>query len=291
MMKKLAMLFLAAMLLFGACAQADNRYLIADSNTRLLTEDELWKWDYEALGYILNEIFARHGYHFEAGGKYEAYFENQDWYEESTIDRTNQEVYSRLNEIEWKNERKVKDVMGAMRNMNTTNPKGRSIHDRSGEAQIRGAFAEFEEIFLSPNRKLAVYSGPGKHYYRGANGKAMASTNGRIYAAGYDGDWLMVMYWTNGGSVRVGYASHQDAGQWVDLPDLNFSYSDAVITSRCDLTDDPAQSYTQLTRLTSGTAVRYLGRYENQRDWAYIETTVDGRMARGFVPADCVSVY
>lgn len=290
-MKRWIGMVLAAMFLLGGCALADNRYLIVDSDTRLLTESELWDWDYDALGYVLNEIFARHGYHFEEGGKYEAYFENQDWYRESTIHKTNQEVYAQLSDIEWKNERKVKDVRGAMRNMNTTNPKGRSIDEGPNEAQIRGAFAEFEEIFLSPNRKLAVYSGPGDHYYRGANGKAMASTNGRVYAAGYDGDWLMVMYWTNGGSVRIGYASRKDAGQWVDLPQMDFAYTEAVITDRCRMTDDPAQSYTEMASLSQGTSVRYLGRYKNQRDWAYIETYVEGKPARGFVPADRVSVY
>ena len=38
----------------------NNFYIIPDSDSRLLTEDELWDWQYEALGYIYNEIFARH---------------------------------------------------------------------------------------------------------------------------------------------------------------------------------------------------------------------------------------
>ena len=65
-MRKKLTAFLCATLLFVSAlsaASASNFYLIADSDTRELTRDELWEWQYEALGYILNEIFARHGYH------------------------------------------------------------------------------------------------------------------------------------------------------------------------------------------------------------------------------------
>ena len=80
-MKTIITLCLTLVLLLDASAQASNFYLIEDSDTRLLTRSELWEWQYDALGYVFNEIFARHGYHFEAGGKYESYFKAQDWYE------------------------------------------------------------------------------------------------------------------------------------------------------------------------------------------------------------------
>lgn len=128
-MKKLTALLLMTLMLFGACACADNYYLIEDSDTRLLTESELWKWDYDALGYVFNEIFARHGYHFKDGGKYQEYFENQDWYAESEEHATNEGVYTELNDIEWRNERLIKDVRGSMRKQNTTNPRGISMED------------------------------------------------------------------------------------------------------------------------------------------------------------------
>ena len=54
--------------LFLPCiAFAELAYLIPDSDARQLTEAELWEWDYESLGYILNEIFARHGCYYEMG--------------------------------------------------------------------------------------------------------------------------------------------------------------------------------------------------------------------------------
>ena len=60
-MKRFALLALCLTMLLGGTASASNFYLIEDSNTRLLTRDELWEWQYDALGYVFNEIFARHG--------------------------------------------------------------------------------------------------------------------------------------------------------------------------------------------------------------------------------------
>lgn len=59
----------------------NNYFIIPDSDTRLLTEEELWGWQYEAVGYIYNEIFARHGRPFRAGEKYDVYFRSQAWYQ------------------------------------------------------------------------------------------------------------------------------------------------------------------------------------------------------------------
>ena len=56
------------LVLAAQTALADRLYLIPDSDTRRLTEDELWQWDRESLSFIFNEIFARHGYVFRTGG-------------------------------------------------------------------------------------------------------------------------------------------------------------------------------------------------------------------------------
>ena len=58
------------LLLLTPAAFAEHTYLIPDSNTRHLTEEELWEWDYESLGFIYHEIFARHGFIFNPGGQY-----------------------------------------------------------------------------------------------------------------------------------------------------------------------------------------------------------------------------
>lgn len=289
-MKKLFAVILCAAMLMGGTACASNFYLIEDSDTRLLTREELWGWSYEALGYVFNEIFARHGYHFEPGGRYQAYFMAQEWYEESDQYMTNEEIYQHeMTSVEWANERLCKDVLAEMRALGTTNSSGKPLPEVFYEPEIQGAFSSFEKISLPGNGKLRVYSGPGTSYWRGSNGKAMASTNGKVYACGWEAGWLMVMYWTNGGSVRVGYTPSGDLNAFVDLPMLSFAYEPAVITSRCVLTDDPVMTNVQIKTLQEGAQVCYLGEFVNHTRWAYVETEVSGQTVRGFVPAKFIS--
>lgn len=139
---------------------------------------------------------------------------------------------------------------------------------------------------------LPVYRGPGHEYGRGANGWAKASTDEPLYAAGKENGWALVMYETSNGSVRVGYVDlsqfHYNTGI-LKLSDLNFSYSGAKITKTCTLTDDPVLNNRDLATLSAGTSVTYLASYYKHRNWAYIETWLDGHPIRAFVPADCLS--
>lgn len=99
---------LLCLLMLPMAANAERSYLIPDSNSRKLTVDELWEWDYESLGYILNEIFARHGYVFERGGKYEYYFNCMPWYTPNDNPNNSAACYPKLNSVEWYNEKLVK---------------------------------------------------------------------------------------------------------------------------------------------------------------------------------------
>lgn len=139
---------------------------------------------------------------------------------------------------------------------------------------------------------LPVYNGPGHEYGRGSNGYAKADTDEPLYAAGKENGWALVMYETGDGSVRVGYV---DLGQFhyntniLKLDQLNFSYSSAKIAQTCTLTDDPVLNNRDLTLLSKDLTVTYLASFYKHRNWAYIETWVDGRPIRGFVPMDCIS--
>lgn len=292
-MKKLLALLLVSVLTFSLAlpAMASNFYIIPDSNSRNLTREELWEWQYEALGYILNEIFARHGYHFNPGEKYDNYFRSQLWYRENTTYRTNQEIYDKLmNNIEWNNQRLVKDVRQEMRNQGTTNPDGKALPTVSYEPPISGAFSSFKEAYFAADQRLAVYTGPGEHYYRAADGKALASTNGSIYVGGWDNGWLFVMYWTNDGHVRVGYANSADFKDKINASMLTFNSAPATVNRKVTITDDPVATYQRLATLESGTKVTYLTEYVNEYRWAYVEVTVNGQRMRGFVEADAVTL-
>ncbi len=79
-------------------------YYIADSDVRLLTKSELRQYSLDDLGYIRNEILARHGYPFKTE-KYRAYFENLWWYERNAYFD-----YNTLSSTESRNVELVKKI-------------------------------------------------------------------------------------------------------------------------------------------------------------------------------------
>lgn len=56
-------------------------YLLPDSDSRLISREELENVDADTLAYMRNEILARHGYPFKKA-RYQEYFGSQSWYEE-----------------------------------------------------------------------------------------------------------------------------------------------------------------------------------------------------------------
>ena len=284
-MKRVLVLILA---LLALCvpATAERMYIFPDSDSRLLTWDEVAQWDYESLGYGFNEIFARHGYDFEPGGEYEHYFETRPWYRANGTYNNRRDCYTKLNAIEWENERLIKDVR-AYKKQN--GDWGESIWDHfsTGFDTLQG----FDYFELRAGQKLDVYSAPATSSWRGANGKAMVNTNGALYVAGWENNWLLLMYETNNGSVHVGYVDTAKVRGGIPYaPDLSFAYDKATVTKRCTLTDDPARTGSAITTLREGTAVTWLSRFYNNSAWDYVETTVNGKVARGFIEVGCLDI-
>lgn len=263
-------------------ALAERMYIFPDSDKRLLTWDEVAEWDYESLGYAFNEIFARHGYDFNPGGEYEYYFNTKPWYHPNGTGSgtyNQPDCYPKVTSIEWQNEHLIKEVRQYKK---TNGDGGRSIWDNftTGFDTLQG----FEYIELRSNQKLPVYSAPSTSAWRGANGKAMVNSNGAIYAAGWESGWLLVMYETNQGSVRVGYVRERDIRGGVPMDkSLTFAYVPARVTEYCSLTDDPARTGSEITKVQAGTQVTWLTRFYNKSAWDYVEVNVGGKTARGFI--------
>lgn len=277
-MKRMLALLLA-LLLLPAAALAERMYIFPDSDTRLLTWDEVAEWDYESLGYAFNEIFARHGYDFIPGGEYEYYFNTRPWYTPNGTGNNQRDCYTKLSTVEWRNDELIKEVRAYKR---TYGDWGKSIWDSfsTGFGTLQG----FDYIELRSGQKLSVYSAPSRSAWRGANGKAMVNTNGAIYAAGWESGWLLLMYETNSGSVRVGYVQASEIRGGVPMDrSLTFAYDRATVTQRCTLTDDPARTGSTITTLQPGAIVTWLTRFYNNSAWDYVETTVNGQTVRGFI--------
>ncbi len=284
-MKRILALILVLMM-FPAAVLAERMYVLPDSDRRALTWDEVAEWDYESLGYAFNEIFARHGYDFIPGGEYEYYFETKPWYHPNGTYNNQRDCYPRLSHIEWDNYDLIKEVRAYKR---VNGDWGASIWDSfsTGFDTLQG----FEYIELRANQKLDVYSAPSQSSWRGASGKAAVSTNGAIYAAGWEDGWLLMMYETNSGSVRVGYIRGGDIRGGVGLDqNLSFAYAPANVTARCTLTDDPARTGSAIATLQAGADVTWLTRFYNNAAWDYVEVNVNGQTARGFIRAGSLDI-
>ena len=274
-------LLIVLTLLLPINAGASNFYIIHDSYSRYLTEEELWEWQYSALGFILNEIFARHGFPFDPDGNYYDYFNAQSWYREDP-----DFSYSSINSIEWHNEHLVKVVRQQMRDLGTKNPEGKPLPET--EPTLYNIPDEFEEYVFVPGQKLKVYTGPGTQYVRAAGGKAMASTNGTVYAYGFENGWLMVLYRVSKGGARIGFVdSAQIIGDFY-LEPLEFACKNATVTRSCSITDDPVSEYAPLAKLREGDTVLYLCTLHNNSEWAYVEAETSAGLLRGCIPADAL---
>ena len=275
MKKWIIIIFIIILLPSIALAGGSRKYIIPDSDTRILNEAELWEWDYESLGYILNEIFARHGYNFIAGEKYDAYFSRLSWYVPNADSDNARACYPKLSSLEWDNERLIKEVMEDMRTMGLSNQEGKNYREYISFDSIV-ALLGFEVKNLKTGQMLSVYSAPSTSSYRGANGKAVVSTNGDVYVAGWDQGWLLLMYETNNGAVRVGYVNGIDIQGSVNAPNMSFSYITITLSKSATLTDDPVTGSSNLASLKANQQVTYLATFYSQSTWLYVETLING---------------
>ena len=70
--------------------------MIADSNSRYLTAEELDRFTAAELRLARNEIYARHGYSFTKSN-FKAYFADKSWYSAGGFSTKD------LNDVEWYN--------------------------------------------------------------------------------------------------------------------------------------------------------------------------------------------
>lgn len=276
------------------CALADHLYLIEDSNTRRLTEEELWDWDRESLSYIFNEIFARHGYVFNPGEQYDIWFRAMPWYTPNANPDNQTQVYPYLTNLEWDNYKTIKKVIGQMDALGyPSHTAGKRCYTDFQPPRSGWMLTGFSYVSLKSGQNLAVYAAPSTQAWRGANNKASVNTNGAVWAAGWVNGWLLVFYETNNGSVRVGYVQGNDiSGRVENVTQLQFANKTATVISACSLTDDPLLANITMRTLSKGERVTYLTTMINQNGqaWDYLETQVDGKAARGFVPHGCLEI-
>ena len=263
-------------------ATAEVQYIFPESNTRALTWDEVEAWNNEALNIGFNEIWARHGYVFRPGGACDRWFSQQEWYHPITSGTNEKNVLPKASKLEWQNYHLIKDVMAYKRSYDLQN-KGKSL---PMPPQHFDLLSGFQYVELKTGQKFPVYSAPSANSWRGANGKASVSTNGRVYAYGQENNWLMIMYETDSSAnaVRVGWINLTQLKGKASLPStVQFSNNRMTLEQNVFVTDDPV-GQTPMTTLIAGTQVTWLSTfYSNYHIWDYIEFNLNGQRARGFV--------
>jgi hypothetical protein len=280
-------------LLVPVFAAADSLYIIPDSDTRALTYDELWEYRYDTLLYAFNEIYARHGYKFETGSRCYNWFNQMPWYHanESESSSNHHEAYSQCSTIENRNVDLIKAVRRDMRDQGVTNKGGIGM-PKPPAANVNKPRG-FEYVDLAAKQKLPVFTAPSIDAYRANNGKATCSTNGAVYGLGWENGWMLMLYEANhAGQYRVGYiwSPKIKKGAQDNLGQLGWDGSSCEVLETVNVTDDPALTGNTLTTVYAGQTVVYLTTMYNDGAWDYVETTIDGRTARGFVPSGSLSI-
>ena len=66
-------------------------------------------------------------------------------------------------------------------------------------------------------KTFPVYSGPGEHYYRANNGKALYGGAGAVRVYGVTGNWVLMGYGLSNGDYRIGYVAKDALNAAEDL--------------------------------------------------------------------------
>ena len=149
-------------------------------------------------------------------------------------------------------------------------------------------FSAFPSI---PDQKLSVYSAPSIIAWRADGGSAAVSTTDNMWCAGYDGQWLLILYNTDNSGTAVGYVSALSLrGALPEMPSLALAACPATLARPADLTCDPLEQKGDSLPLKAGESVTWLGNCFLGSSWAYVETRVGGMPVRGFVPQDALQI-
>ena len=128
-----------------------------------------------------------------------------------------------------------------------------------------------------------VYTAPSADAFR-VSEKASIATDYDMYEGGYDAGWLMVRYETNNGGVRVGYIPPSYANGYKSFwGTRSFEYVPVTAEQTITVTDNPLLRGSGFAILAPGELFHILAKYTYHGDWWYIECTVDGQVARGFI--------
>ena len=141
-----------------------------------------------------------------------------------------------------------------------------------------------------------VYTAPSEDSIRLADGKAGCNVESEIAVAGHVNGWLLVRYEignknTKDRQVRVGYIPPKySKGYKSGRGDIVFDSIPVKLAEDTEITDNPRHNSTWFGTLKEGTDITILGKYTYTGNWWYIETTLDGKLTRGFINRNATAI-
>ena len=137
-----------------------------------------------------------------------------------------------------------------------------------------------------------VYTAPSLDAYRCANGKASYELEGAIAESNYVDDWLLVRYKIDEKYERVGYVEKKYLNDYKStMPKLEMEYIPLTAAVDIEITDDPGLAFTPFGTIHKGETFYVLMKYTYTGNWYYVECTVEGKTARGFIDRTKTSYY
>lgn len=133
---------------------------------------------------------------------------------------------------------------------------------------------------------LAVYSAPDERSWRAAEGKASVSLGGDVEVIGTADGWSLIQYEVSPRTSRIGWVKEELA------KNETIAFAEVPLVTQADtfLTDDPFVSQYRHMEIPKGTELTGLTRAGEY--YAYVETTNNGQLIRGFVPMkDLITKY
>ena len=149
--------------------------------------------------------------------------------------------------------------------------------------EIPAGGLQAERIHFTSGERFPVYSGPGEHYVRGANGKALVSTNDWIQVFGVTDGWAMIQYDITASHMRIGYIKATALPKNAKVQELALYPQSKLVGRSTQMTDDPLFSKEGIHSLKAGVELTQLSTLGT--DWAYVELQAGDSLLRGFVPA------
>ena len=129
-----------------------------------------------------------------------------------------------------------------------------------------------------------VYTAPSEDSLRLSDGNAVCNVEAEISVGGYENNWLMVRCEIKDKKARVGYIPPQYSRHLnARVSKLAFDAIPVKLAEDADITDNPRSNSTPFGTLKGGTDITVLGKYTYTGNWWYVETTLDGKLTRGFI--------